>query len=104
MGIGAGFGTNDTRMILRGTMHDHAANPAVPKPFAFRVRPNEWNEPWCAGLNVFHNPRALHPLEIEVFGGYAQHYQEDGKIKSYLPKFHPYGVQAISFAPDRLKG
>jgi hypothetical protein len=90
-------------MILTGTMHDHDPNAAVPKPFAMRVQPNKWGEPWCGGLNVFHNPRALHPLNPEIFADYAQHFEEDGKIRSFLPDFHPYGVQCISLIPKRLK-
>lgn len=104
MGVGAGFGIVGTQMILRGTRHDHDPNAAVPKQFVLRVRPNKWDEPWCGGLNVFHNPRAFHPLSEAVFQGYAQHFEENGKIRSYLPEFHPYGAQCISLVPNRLKG
>ncbi len=104
MGVGAGFGIDGTQMILTGTMHDHDPNAAVPKQFVLRVRPNKWDEPWCGGLNVFHNPRALHPLNNEIFSEYAQHFEEDGEIRSFLPDFHPYGAQCISVVPDRLKG
>jgi hypothetical protein len=59
--------------------------------------------PWCGGLNVFHNPHALHPLNEDVFGGYAQHFEEGGNIRSFIPDFHPYGAQCISVVPNRLK-
>jgi hypothetical protein len=104
MGVGSGFGIDGIRMILTGTIHDHDPNAAVPKPFSLNVIPNKWDEPWCGGLNVFHNPRALHPLNSEIFSEYAQHFEEDGNIRSYLPEFHPYGVQCVSFVPKRLKG
>lgn len=102
MGIGAGFGIEGQQMILTGTMHDHNPNAAVPKLFALKVKPNRWNEPWCGGINVFHNPRAIEPLDREIFSEYAQHFEEGGAIHSYLPKLHPYGAQCISFVPDRL--
>jgi len=104
MGIGAGFGIDGMQMILTGTMHDPDPNAAVPKKFLFRVRPDKWDEPWCGGLNVFHNPRALHPLNKDIFSDYAQYFEEGENIHSYLPEFHPYGAQCISVVPDRLKG
>jgi hypothetical protein len=103
MGIGAGFGLDGLQMILKLTMHDHDPNAAVPKELAFTVKPNEWNEPWCGGLNVFHNPRALHPLDPDIFSGCAQHFEEDGDIHAYIPEFHPYGAQCLSIVPNRLK-
>jgi hypothetical protein len=103
LGVAAGFGFDGIEMVLTGTMHDHDPNAAVPKRFAMRVRPNMWSEPWCGGLNIFHNPRALHPLEPSIFEDYAQHFEEDGKLRSILPDFHPYGVQCISLVPQRLK-
>ncbi len=104
MGIGAGFGIDGIQMILTGTMHDHDPNAAVPKQFVLRVIPDKWDEPWCGGLNVFHNPRALHPLNKDIFSEYAQYFEEDGNIHSYLPEFHPYGAQCISIVPNRLNG
>jgi hypothetical protein len=103
MGVGAGFGIDGMQMILTGTMHDHDPNAVVPKKFATRVIPDRWDEPWCGGLNVFHNPRALHPLDPNIFSEHAQHFEEDGNVHSYLPEFHPYGVQCISVVPTRLK-
>jgi hypothetical protein len=97
--VGAGFGIDGVQMILKGTMHDHDPNAAIPKEFVMR----EWDEPWCGGLNVFHNPRALHPLDPRIFEGCAQHFEEDGNIRAYLPEFHPYGAQCITIVPNRLK-
>ncbi|HVA62966.1 MAG TPA: hypothetical protein VNF74_04505 [Terriglobales bacterium] len=84
-------------------MHDHDANAAVPRPFVSDVKPNTWNEPWCGGLNVFHNPRALHALDDRVFSGCAQHFEESGAIRSYIPDFHPYGALCATILPTRLK-
>jgi hypothetical protein len=103
MGVGAGFSVEGVRMILKGVMHDHDPNAAVPKEFAMKIIPNRWDEPWCGGLNVFHNPRALHPLDPRIFNGYAQHFDEGGNIRAYLPEFHPYGAQCITILPKRLK-
>lgn len=103
MGVGAGFGIDGVQMILTGTRHDHDPNAAVPKRFVLRVRPDKWDEPWCGGLNVFHNPRALHPLKRDVFRDCAQHFEEDGNNLSYVPEFHPYGAQCITVVPARLR-
>jgi hypothetical protein len=104
LGVGAGFGIEGIQMILTGTMHDHDPDAAVPKPFVLRVIPDKWDEPWCGGLNVFHNPRALHPLHPNVFSPYAQHFEENGNIRALLPDFHPYGAQCISTVPKHVKG
>jgi hypothetical protein len=103
MGVGAGFGVDGIEMIFSGTRHDHDPNASVPKTFVSRVRPGHWEEPWCGGLNVFHNARAVNPLKEDIFSEYAQHFEIDGKICSYLPDFHPYGAQCISVVPRRLK-
>lgn len=103
MGVGAGFGVEGIEMILTGTMHDPDPHASVPKEFVLRVRPNEWEEPWCGGLNVFHNPRALHPLRPEIFAEHAQHFEIDGEIHSELPDFHPYGATCVSVVPRRLR-
>ena len=103
MGVGAGFAVDGVRMILKGVMHDHDPNAAVPKEFVMRIIPDKWKEPWCGGLNVFHNPGALHPLDPRVFDGCAQHFDESGNIRAELPEFHPYGAQCITILPKRLK-
>lgn len=103
LGVGAGFGPEGIRMLLTGTKHDHDPNAAVPKQFVLEVLPGKWDEPWCGGMNVFHNPRAVHPLDPAMFSNCAQHFEEDGKIHSLLPDFHPYGVQCVSIMPKRLR-
>lgn len=99
MGVGAGFGRDDVRMLFTGTKHDHDPNASVPLKFALEVTRDNWDEPWCGGLNVFHNPNARHPVEPSIFNEYAQHFYEDGRLRSYLPKFHPYGAMCISLVP-----
>jgi hypothetical protein len=39
---------------------------------------------------MFHNPKALHPVDHEMFPGIAHHWLDDGHIRSLIPEFHPY--------------
>lgn len=36
--------------------------------------------------------------------GAAHHYYEDGDVKSFIPRFHPYGSQTIIVAGRSLPG
>lgn len=90
MGRLAGFGRADQRMIRAGFRHKHDNNAALPEWFCFEVAPGKAKETWAEGLSLFHNPRALHPVDPQMFPGIAHHFFEDGKIVSLLPAFHPY--------------
>jgi hypothetical protein len=47
-------------------------------------------EHWIEGLNVYHNPNAEIPLQMETFPGAAHHFcDEAGQVTSYTPEFHP---------------
>ncbi|MCU1251036.1 MAG: hypothetical protein JWQ49_4065 [Edaphobacter sp.] len=102
IGLGAGFGSDAIRMLFTGTCHDHDPNASVPIPFRMTVRAGHWDEPWCGGMNIFHNPNAKHPLDPDMFQGVAQHHFTNGKLVSLLPKFHPYGAMNMTIVPDRI--
>ena len=67
-------------------------NPEAVKPagFYYRVGDPEWMEWWGQGLDMFHNPRALHPVDPEMFPGIAHHRFEDGYIYTQGPEFQPF--------------
>lgn len=50
----------------------------MPKPFVEQIT-EQTNERWADELQLFHNPRALHPIPREVLQGVAHNYFEDGE-------------------------
>ncbi len=91
MGRIAGFGLPNHRMVRMGIRYDHSPNATLPIGFKHDVGPGLTRESWAEGLAMFHNPRALRPVDPDLFSGIAHHFFEDGQLPSSLPEFHPYG-------------
>jgi hypothetical protein len=86
------------RMLRKGTCYRHDANAAEPVTFAFEVGdPEAPVETWGEGLELFHNPRAANPLPYRLLP-IAHHYYEDGRMRSFLPDFHPFGSITVILA------
>jgi len=76
-------------MIRVGTCHDHDPNASEPQLFKYLVT-EECNETWGEGISIYHNRVAKHPLPIDFFPNAAQHFFEDGLIRSVTPEIFPY--------------
>jgi hypothetical protein len=61
----------------------------MPLPFHYIVDENS-NETWAEGASLFHNPRALLPLDRNLFPNFGHHYIDNGQTISHLPDLHPY--------------
>ncbi len=46
-------------------------------------------ETWGQGMEIFHNPNALHPVPFNVLSNIAQWRFEDGNLQNMIPSFHP---------------
>lgn len=89
IGQQAGFGAADIIQIQQGYRVDHDPRASEPIPFVRRIGDGD-EESWVEGLDVFHNPRALHPLDPSAFPGAAHHRLElDGTVTSVSPSWHP---------------
>ncbi|WP_297494696.1 hypothetical protein [Acidocella sp.] len=95
MGYLAGFGSKRVRMVRTGMRRGEVdADDPMPKPFAQDVHGPGYNETWVEGMVVFHNPTARIPLDPELIPGANHEFlQQDGRIMSLLPDFHPYFSQ-----------
>jgi hypothetical protein len=102
MAILAGMGSKEIRMIHHGFRHDMDPNASVPKAFSFDVNDPSYTETWTQGINVFHNPNALHPLDTSFFTDATHSFYEDGKQVSYMADFHPYNSQTTIVTPQRI--
>jgi hypothetical protein len=90
MGMLAGFGLSNQRIYRTGIKHRHDQNAALPEPFFHEIRQGVVTETWAEGLSMFHNPRAVRPVDPEMFPGIAHNFFDGGQVKSLLPEFHPY--------------
>jgi hypothetical protein len=97
MGALAGFALPNQRIYRTGVKHRHDPNAALPTPFFHEVKQGVVTETWAEGLSMFHNPRALRPVDPRMFPGIAHHFFADGQIRSVLPEFHPHSSFTWNF-------
>ena len=90
MGMLASFGSRRVVLVRQGFALDHDPNAAAPRAFRHVVNSPNYSETWVEGLDVFHNPRAKHPIEPWILPG-ASHHQllADGQMESFAPDSHP---------------
>ncbi len=104
MGLLGGFGTGRVFAVREGTAVNHDPNAMAPKGFRVIVNSAGYAEQWIEGANIFHNPKALHPLPEELFPGAAHHHiLPDGQMVSTTPLFHPFGSITRQFAPADIE-
>lgn len=90
MGIVAGFSDPNVVVIRKGQAINHASNDAEPVSFCHVVNGPDYREVWVEGLSVFHNPRALHPLDPVAMPGAAHHFlRPGGQRVSEIPTWMP---------------
>ncbi|MEJ1193165.1 hypothetical protein [Pseudarthrobacter sp. CCNWLW207] len=89
MGVGAGFGSDDTVLIRQGFFADPDPDASEPVPYVhFVVRDDP--ETWIEGMDVYHNPQAKHPLEPGLLPDAAHHrLMEDGRIETQFRGWKP---------------
>ena len=102
MGYLAGFGNRHVRMFRTGMQRGELDNDRpMPRQFAHTVHAPDYSETWVEGMVVLHNPRARIPLDPALIPGANHEFlQEDGRIFSLLPDFHPYFSQTVITIED----
>lgn len=91
MGFAASFGSRRVQMVRNGFALNPDPNAAAPEPFVHAVD-ETYTETWSEGLDIFHNPRALHPLDPRHFPTAVHHIlQPDGLVSTLrlTNEFHP---------------
>lgn len=92
IGALAGFGSKRVRMVRQGTAANPDPNSETPTVFVHDVNSPDYSETWMEGMDVYHNPKALHPLHPAMLPGAAHHrLLEDGQLESLVPAWHPFG-------------
>jgi hypothetical protein len=86
---------------VRGFRSGSAGNPDpnahAPAAFLYEVGDPEWPETWGEGCILFHNPRALHPLPVDVMTNVSNAFiDEQGRYVENVPAgLHPF--MSLSF-------
>lgn len=83
IGVLAGYGATAHRYFRAGMRYDPDPNAVIGKRFIQEVGAPGYEEGWADELQVFHNPKAIHPLPRECFAGLQQHFFEDGRMVTY---------------------
>lgn len=92
MGLLAGFGSQRLRLVRIGTAVDHDPNATEPINFRHLVNDPDYDETWCEGLDVWHNPKAKYPIDPDLLPGAAHHFLlPDGQIENLVPDWQPLG-------------
>jgi hypothetical protein len=102
LGVVAGFGSKDVRLIRSGTAVRPDKDALEPIAFTHDVNDPGYAETWIEGMDVFHNPKALHPLEPMMLLGAAHHFLlDDSTIESHLPPWQPLASTTHILAGER---
>lgn len=79
MGMLAGFGSSAIRAVREVKISHTLAEREILREVKFPVGSNGYEERWMDGLVIFHNPRALNPLDFRIFSSAAQYYYIENK-------------------------
>ena len=90
MGYQAGLHRGNVIVTRYGVAWDPNPDAAEPKPFKYRLDDGPGQEPWGSGVEVFHNPNALHPLSDDFFDDAVQTRLRGDQPVSWLPPFAPF--------------
>lgn len=86
-----GLGKTNTTMIALKTLYNHDENAIICDSSIEEVNEN-YTEKWAEGINIFHNPKAKHPLDPNLFPNAAHHFYRDGMLYSKIPDVAPYSI------------
>lgn len=82
MGVMAGYAPEDHRYIRIGMRFDPDPKAYVGKSFATDITDPEYEEFWGDELQVFHNSRAVRPLDPDAFPEAAHFFYENGQLST----------------------
>ena len=86
-------------LIRIGTCCDPDPDSAVPLVFRYKVGDPNFREWWGQGLEMFHNPDALHPISNDLFPNIAHHRCRNGQVYTEAPFFQPIASTTLNLQP-----
>lgn len=98
MGFLTGFGDRELRIVRRGIAFQ-GDDATFPTPFVREVSASDYQESWCEGLAVYHNPQAKIPLPEEALPQAGHFKVLAGELLSLRPPFFPLGSETWTVVP-----
>jgi hypothetical protein len=96
MAVTGSYPDDELSIVRFGNMIDHDPNAHLGLPFAFIVGDEDTPvETWGSGANLFHNPKALHPVPLNLFETVTDSMYVDG-VYSDRPKSDFIPIMSIS--------
>lgn len=96
IGLKAGFGESEVQIVRLGNCANPDPRANKPMKFVFDVRSKNYVELWSEGMNVYHNPKAINPLAVELLPLAAHHFLENEQMRSIIPSdFQPFNSITI---------
>lgn len=95
IGKQAGLGDSSVVLIAEGDIYQHDPNASQPKRVVYNVNQGS-KETWANGFVMYHNPKAIYPVNPELFPSIAHFWcDEDGLLSGSIPEFHPYFIMTL---------
>ena len=101
MGQQGSYFNPNLRLLRFGTCYDQDPTATQPLRFAYEVGDPMFSEWWGQGLEMFHNPNALFPVEPLLFPDITHHRLMGELVSSEGPAFHPIASTTFNFVVDR---
>lgn len=100
MGMIAGLEAPNTHCVIFGIRTD---DDCVPQRYVARVNDPMYKEFWHEGIYIYHNPKAVNPLDPALFPHVVHVFQlEDGSIEQWIPANYLLSgtTQMLTIKPD----
>lgn len=89
MGVGAGFGSDETVLIRKGFFTNPDPQASEPLPYVHFVVKDD-PESWVEGMDVYHNPKTKYPLDPGLLPDASHHrLSDDGRIETQFRGWKP---------------
>lgn len=101
LGVQAGFGNPRVRLLHSGLVVNPDPDANKPLSFSHEVTKNS-RERWIDGMDVFHNPNAVHPLDPELLPDAAHHrLLPNGLVETTAPSNKIITSTTMILTPDQ---
>lgn len=90
MGKLAGLGSESIKMVRTGVLFNPDPKALTPIPFSMDVDSPDYEESWSDSLVMYHNPKAINPVNPDWFGDISHLWYDD--VNGYTGFIQPFDV------------
>ena len=95
MGFRGGFGSKRLKMTVIGKRNIDHPSRVAPEDFSLDVLSPEYEEYWTDGMQIYHNPNAVKPLDMRILGGATHYLWRNGEIVGVYVDRSPFDLKTI---------